>query len=88
MDDLGVFQDVLRVKCDNLSAIFLAKNHTFHERTKHIDVRFHFVREILEECAIQVEKVDTKDNPADMLTKVVSGIKLHHCKSLINMLLV
>ncbi|KAL5729247.1 hypothetical protein ACHQM5_002223 [Ranunculus cassubicifolius] len=52
-----------------MSAIFLAKNHTFHARTKYIDVRYHFVREILEEGEIQVEKVDTKDNPADMLTK-------------------
>ena len=60
---------------------FLAKNLTFHARTKHIDVRYHFVREILEKGEIQVEKVDTKNNPVDMLTNVVSGIKLHHVKA-------
>ncbi|KAL5705396.1 hypothetical protein ACHQM5_023705 [Ranunculus cassubicifolius] len=53
MDDLGVWQESLKVRCDNMSAIFLARNHTFHARTKHIDVRYHFVREILEEGEIQ-----------------------------------
>ena len=38
---------------------------------KHIDIRFHFVWVILEEDDIELEKIHTKDNPADMLTKVI-----------------
>lgn len=44
VDDLGVEQDHLRVICDSKSAICLAKNITFHARTKHINVRYRFVR--------------------------------------------
>jgi len=52
----------------------------YHARTKNIDVRFHFVREILDEGDIELEKVHTKENPTDMLTKVVSGVKFTHYK--------
>ena len=54
----------------------------YHARTKHIDVRFHFVREILDEGDIELLKNHTKENPADILTKVVSGVKFRHCKLL------
>ena len=49
MDDLWIEQDFLRVHCDSMSAIYLAKNQVYHERTKHIDVKYHFVRDILED---------------------------------------
>ena len=47
--DLGVIQEKVTVYCDSQSAIHLAKNQVHHSRTKHIDVHFHFIREILEE---------------------------------------
>ena len=64
----------------------MAKNQVYHVRTKHIDVRFHFVREILDEGDIELLKIHTKENPADMLIKVVSGIKFTHCKELLHIL--
>ncbi|KAG7962752.1 hypothetical protein I3843_09G081300 [Carya illinoinensis] len=82
--DLGFKQLEVTVYCDSQSAIHLAKNQVYHSRTKHIDVRFHFVREILEEGDILLQKIGTEDNPADMLTKVVTGIKFQHCLDLIN----
>ncbi|KAM1671634.1 hypothetical protein ACFXTN_036619 [Malus domestica] len=72
LDDLGVQQDHVDVHCDNQSAIHLAKNQVHHARMKHIDVRFHFVREIIDEGDILLQKIGTADNPADMLTKPVS----------------
>jgi hypothetical protein len=71
---------------DNQSAIHLAKNQVFHARTKHIDVRYHFVREILEEEEILLQKIHTAENPADMLTKVVTKAKFEHCLNLVNIL--
>jgi len=59
----------------------------YHVRTKHTDVRFHFVWEILDEGDIELLKIHTKENPADMLTKVVSGVKFTHCKNSIFFLL-
>ncbi|PSS08126.1 Endonuclease [Actinidia chinensis var. chinensis] len=84
INDLGIDQEHVDVYCDSQSAICLAKNQVHHSRTKHIDVRFHFIREILNEGDVLLEKISTKDNPADMLTKVVSGIKFKHCLDLIN----
>ncbi|GJW86312.1 retrotransposon protein, putative, ty1-copia subclass [Tanacetum coccineum] len=53
------------------SAIHLAKNQVYHVRTKYIDVRYHFIREILEEGRVGIQKIHTSKNPADMLTKVL-----------------
>ena len=86
LKDLGVSQEQLDVYSDSQSAIHLAKNQVFHSRTKHIDVRYHFVREILEEEEILLQKIDTKENPADMVTKVVTRAKFEHCLDLVNIL--
>lgn len=47
MTDLGVGQDYVVVHCDSHNAIHLVKNQVHHARTKHIDVRFHFVRSLM-----------------------------------------
>jgi len=71
MDDLRIEQDFLKVNCDSMSVIYLAKNHVYHTKTKHIDVRYHFMRDILEDGDIELKKIYSKNNLADMLTKVV-----------------
>ena len=55
-----------------------------HARTKHVDVRFHFVREIIDMGIVLLVKIGTADNPADMLTKVVGSAKFQHCLNLAN----
>nr|GEZ31889.1 retrovirus-related Pol polyprotein from transposon TNT 1-94 [Tanacetum cinerariifolium] len=52
-------------------AIHLSRNHVFYERTKHINVRYHFIREVLESKTVKVLKVGTEHNAEDALTKVV-----------------
>ena len=83
IEDLGIVQKHVEVYCDSQSAICLAKNQVHHSRTKHIDVCFHFIREIVNEGDILLQKIGTVDNPADMLTNVVSGIKFQHCLDLV-----
>ncbi|KAM2897932.1 hypothetical protein COP2_007520 [Malus domestica] len=82
--DLGVEQRKMDVHCDSQSAIYLAKYQVHHARTKHIDVRYHFVREIIAEGEILVKKITSADNPADMLTKVVGASKFKHCLDLVH----
>ena len=53
------------------------------ERTKHIDVRYHFVRDVIEQGLVKVCKISTHDNPADMMTKVVPVAKFELCSSLV-----
>ena len=84
LGDLGIEQKHVKVHCDSQSAIHLAKNQVYHARTKHIDVRYHFVREILEEGGVIIQKIQTTENPADMMTKVVTAVKFQHCLDLIN----
>ncbi|GJZ85721.1 hypothetical protein Tco_0651060 [Tanacetum coccineum] len=67
------------VNCDNQSAIHLSRNAMFHERTKHINVRYHFIREIVESKEIEVAKIGMKDNAADVFTKVIPGPKFKYC---------
>ncbi|KAH9783052.1 Integrase catalytic domain-containing protein [Citrus sinensis] len=77
LGDLRVIQENIAVFCDNQSAIFLAKNQTYHARTKHIDVKYHYVREIIKSGEVLLKKIDTKDNPSDMLTKVRRQLNRH-----------
>ena len=76
----------MKINYDSMSAIYLAKNQVHHARTKNIDVRFHFTREILDEGDIELLKIHIKENPADMLTKVMSGVKFTHYKELLHIL--
>ncbi|CAI6377586.1 unnamed protein product [Macrosiphum euphorbiae] len=54
---------------DNQNATRLVKNPEFHKRTKHIDVRYHFIREKYEEGQFQLQYIGTEDQIADILTK-------------------
>ena len=64
------------------------KKQVYHVKTKHIDILFHFVREILNEDDIELQKIHTKENPVDMLTKIVPIMKFAHYKELLHILLV
>jgi len=76
---------VITVHCDNQSVIHLSKNQIYHERTKHVDVKLHFMREIIVEGAVFVKKVSTEYNPSDMITKVLPSSKFFYCLDLINL---
>ena len=56
----------------------------YHARTKHIDVRFHRIRELVSSGELLLEKVDTFENAADMLTKLITTDKFKHCLDLVN----
>eukprot|EP00253_Pinus_taeda_P012840 PITA_12840 len=55
--------------CDNSSAIALSKNSVFHKRTKHIDTRFHYIRELVNNGEIVLQHCNTQEQVADILTK-------------------
>ncbi|KAF3680921.1 putative DNA-directed RNA polymerases IV and V subunit 2-like [Capsicum annuum] len=73
---------ITTIFCDSQSAIFLTKDQMFHERTKHIDIRYYFVREIIGRGDIVVSKISTHDNPTDMMTKTLPSAKFEHCLDL------
>ena len=67
------------VLCDSQSAIHLATNLVYHSKTKHIDVKYHFVRQAIGEGGVDLKKVHTQQNRADMFTKPVLLEKLCWC---------
>jgi hypothetical protein len=57
--------------CDNLSAINISKNLVQHSRTKHINTRHHFIRDLVEEKVVTLEHVTTGEQLADIFTKAL-----------------
>lgn len=78
-EELSFKQEAGEIHCDSQSAIYLAKNHMFHERTKHIQVKYNYIREVIDEGDVKVLKIHTSVTPADMLTKSLPGDKFGGC---------
>jgi hypothetical protein len=71
------------VNVDNVGAVYLSKNATTGNRTKHIDTRYHFVREYVEDGIVKVVFVRSEDNDADIFTKNLNGETFEkHCISI------
>jgi len=73
------------VFCDSQSAIHLTKNNRYHDKTKHINIKHHFIRDVVVVGEIMVEKIHTSENPADMLTKPLPITKFEHCLDLVGL---
>jgi len=68
----SIIQDSVRVHCDSQSAIHLAKDHRCYKQTKHIDVRYYEIRQwVIDDKVIDLVKISTKKNPADMMMKTI-----------------
>ena len=76
MKELDKKQVTLSLHNDNQSAIDLAKNSVHNDITKHIDLRYHFICIFLKDGVLSLMKIHMSQNPADMLTKVVTTEKL------------
>ena len=69
LEELGFPQDPTCIYQDNTSTILWANNQSNHNRTKHIAIKYHYVRELIQECVIDVEYLATSEMIADVLTK-------------------
>jgi hypothetical protein len=77
---IGLVQQDIRIYCDSQSATFLAKNPTYHSKTKNIGVQYHLVRDIIEEKKVLLINMDTLKNVVNSLTKYVSTEKFSWCR--------
>ena len=69
LKDYGIDQGTMVVFCDNTSAINISKNPIFHSRTKQIDIRHHFIRDLVEDKIVSLEYVPIESQIVDILTK-------------------
>ncbi|XP_048627671.1 uncharacterized protein LOC125596632 [Brassica napus] len=75
-EEIGFKQEKYVLLCDSQSAICLGKNSTFHSKSKHIQRRYHWIRDVVASKEVELEKVHTDDNGADMMTKSLPRGKL------------
>lgn len=82
LTELGVIEIAKNstvIKCDNQGAQFAVRNPTVHKRSKHIDIRFHYIREKFINGDIDIEYVQSSENAADIFTKHLPLIKHENC---------
>jgi len=76
-DVLGTKETSVKLLMDNMSAIALSRNPVHHDRSKHIDTKYHFIRQCIEERGgkVEVDHVGTANQFADIFTKSLGRVK-------------
>lgn len=85
LQKLGLKEGEYVIFCDSQSAMDLSKDSMYHAHTKHIDIRYHWLRDVIEEKRLNLKKVHIDKNDVDMLTKVVIESKVELCSKLVRM---
>jgi hypothetical protein len=83
---MGRKAECMELMTDSKSALALSKNPVFHERSKHIELRYHFIRDYIEKGLIDAKYINTKDQLADILTKALRRVKFQELRSRIGMI--
>ena len=73
---LGYKFRAIPICSDNQRALFVSSNPVTEKRTKHIDIRYHYIRDVIEKGAVEVFFVPGMENPADIFTKNLGPIKV------------
>ena len=84
--DYGVCQEEVPLLCDNKSAIKIANNPVQHSRTKHIDIRHHFLRDHVAKSDILLKHMRSEDQLADIFTKPLDEASFCRLRSELNIL--
>jgi hypothetical protein len=71
---------------DSQSAIYLTKDQVFHAKTKHIEIKYHYVRDVIENGKLKVCNISTHNNPTDMLTMSIPVAKFELCSNLVGII--
>ena len=87
LTDYGIFQDTMVVYFDNSSAIDISKNPVQHSKTKHIEIRYHFIRDLVERKIMCLEYIPTERQNADIFTKPLDKSKFETLRQVIGMIL-
>ena len=75
--DMNIATDDVLIHVDNQGTINLAKNPVNHQRSKHIDIKYHFIRSEIQAGTVKLEYIPTEDNIADIFTKPATKAQGH-----------
>jgi len=76
LNELGFNIETIEINTDNKAAIFISENNLINQKTKHIDIRYHYIRELISNNKIKLKYIESKNNIADGLTKYLSGSQM------------
>ena len=88
LHDYGITQDTMCVFCDNTSAINLSKNPVQHSKLKHIEVRYHFIQDLVEEKTVYLEFITTDNQKANIFTKPLNGPRFKSLRKTIGVVII
>ena len=87
LSDYGISQDTMVVYCDNSSTIDISKNPVQHSKTKHIEIRYHFIRDLVERKIVVLEYIPTERQNAEIFTKPFDRSKFETFRQVIGVIL-
>ena len=83
LHDYGIPQDTMCVFCDNTGVINLSKNPVQHSKSKHIEIRYHFIQDLVEDKVVCLEFIHTDNQKVDIFTKPLNGPRFESfCKTI------
>jgi hypothetical protein len=80
LGEIGYNLGPIAICGDNQGSIFMSSNPVTEKRSKHIDIRYHYIRGVIEDKLVEVFYIDGNENPADMLTKNLGHVKFLKCR--------
>lgn len=78
---MGTKEATIKLLMDNMSAIALSKNPVHHGRSKHIDTKYHFLRECIEDGKVEIDHIGTAGQLADIFTKSLGRVRFIELRS-------
>ena len=88
LTDYGFDISSMTLFCDNMSDINISRNPVQHSRTKHIDIRHHFIQELVEEGTIIIDHVQTEHQKADLFTKPLDALRFDYLRKSLGVCLI
>jgi len=85
LGELGYKMGPIPICGDNQGSIFIASNPVTEKRSKHIDIRYHYIREVIDRGFAVVYFIDGDDNPADLLTKNLGRVKFQKFRAVLGL---
>jgi hypothetical protein len=77
-DLFGHEMDSTVIHCDNKSCVKLPENPVFHDKSKHIEIKYHYIRDMVERKAIHVEYLSTHEQVVDIFTILLARTKFEY----------
>ena len=84
----GIEQRIMNIHCENSNVINISKNLVFHSRDKHIEIRYHFIKDLVEEKFISLEFVSTEHQLVDIFTKPLDSLRFKYLRKSLGICLI